>query len=56
MLGNMGKVKIAIKKTKKLNPSKKLQEVLKKNKQSGLESSLTFTPVQGMELINPALK
>lgn len=54
MIGNMGKVRIQIKKTQRINPSKKMMEVLKKNQQSGLESSLAFTPVQGIELVNPS--
>ena len=41
MLGNMGKVRVNIKKTQKLNPSKKLMERLKKQHQAGMESSLS---------------
>jgi U4/U6 small nuclear ribonucleoprotein PRP31 len=54
MLGNMGKVRVNIKKTQKINPSKKLMEQLKKSNQSGMESSLAFASVQGIELMNPS--
>lgn len=54
MLGAMGKVRVNIKKTQKLNPSKKLMDKLKKQHQAGMESSLAFASVQGIELVNPA--
>ncbi len=54
MIGNMGKVRVHIKKNQKINPGKKILEKLKKEQQSGLESSLQFASVQGIELINPS--
>ena len=54
MLGNMGKVRVNIKKSQKINPSKKLMERLKKQHQAGMESSLAFASVQGIELVNPS--
>ena len=54
MLGQMGKVRVNIKKSQKLNPSKKLMDNLKKQHQAGMESSLAFASVQGIELVNPS--
>lgn len=48
MLGSTGKVRVQIKKDRKLKPSKKILDDLKKRQQSGLESSLAFASVTGI--------
>ena len=53
MLKGTGKMNIPIKK-QHLKTSKKMQQRM--NKKSGLESTLNLGALQGIELINPALK
>ena len=53
MIKNSGHIRVQIKKTQKLNPSKKILAQLRKSQQAGLESTLNFDATHQMELINP---